>query len=676
MDNAGHGTAAWRVRGAALGWWLVAAAHAAGGDGEISFRSLLADMTDLGQLAEYPSPAYTCRQFSSYDRASTTPDDPATWFANGDSGKFLRVEERDGRKEFVMMDADGPGAIVRIWATHKDMAGTLRIYLDREARPAIEAPMKELLGGQHPHLPPPFACETSKGFNLYLPIPYARHCKVTSDLEKFYYHVGYRTYAAGTPVVTFEPGQFAACAAELKAAAGKLSAPEMALDLPSDAGRKTADLSIAPGERAELDLFEGERAIRLFRLWWPPSGDRDEPALRACVLTMTFDGETTVAAPLGDFFGSGPGIQPMATLPLTVTKDGAMESRWPMPFRQRAALAVQNHGPKPVAFQLEAVAVPRPWTERSMRFHAKWRIQHDLPTDPKIDWNYLTARGRGVFAGVSFSLDNPVRKWWGEGDEKIYVDGEAFPSHFGTGTEDYFGYAWCSPQLFEHPYHSQSRCDGPGNFGRTSINRFHILDRIPFQRDIRFDMEIWHWEKCAINASVLAYWYAAPGATDAFPAIRPDDVRLRPMAAHKPTVVPGAIEGESLRVIKGVGRLDPQEWDGDSGGAHLWWHGGQKPGDSLLLGFQVPADGKHRVLGRFLKARDYGIAQFEINGTAAAAPIDFYNEGVVHTKEIDLGTFEMKKGENQLGIAIIGANPKAKKAYMVGLDYLRLVPGS
>ena len=30
----------------------------------------------------------------------------------------------------------------------------------------------------------------------------------------------------------------------------------------------------------------------------------------------------------------------------------------------------------------------------------------------------------------------------GEGDEKVYVDGETFPSHFGTGTEDYYGYAW------------------------------------------------------------------------------------------------------------------------------------------------------------------------------------------------------------------------------------------
>lgn len=32
--------------------------------------------------------------------------------------------------------------------------------------------------------------------------------------------------------------------------------------------------------------------------------------------------------------------------------------------------------------------------------------------------------------------------WWGEGDEKFFVDGEKFPSSFGTGSEDYIGYAW------------------------------------------------------------------------------------------------------------------------------------------------------------------------------------------------------------------------------------------
>jgi len=318
--------------------------------------------------------------------------------------------------------------------------------------------------------------------------------------------------------------------------------------------------------------------------------------------------------------------------------------------------------------------VPRAWTDRSLLFHAKWRIQHDLPTEPKIDWNYLKVKGRGVFAGVSFNIDNPVRAWWGEGDEKIYVDGEKFPSHLGTGTEDYYGYAWCFPKLFQHAYHSQSRCDGPGNFGRTSLNRFHILDRIPFTQDFRFDMEIWHWKKCLINASVLAWWYAAPGATDGFVSIQPADVTLRSTPVFKAEQVAGAIEGEKLRIIAKTGAPTLQEVDGDSDGKHLWWRGGQKPGDQLLLGFNVAQAGTYRVYARCLKARDYGIAQFAINGVAAGRPVDFYNEKVIVAREFELGSFELKQGENQIGITITGANPKAAKAYMVGLDYLLLKP--
>jgi len=639
---------------------------------EISVKTLLADMTDLGRLTEFPSPAYTCKQFSSYDRATTTPDDPKTWFANNDCGQYLRIEERDGRKEYVMMDADGPGAIVRIWSANP--AGALRIYLDGAEQPALAAPMNEILGGKFPHLPSPLSGEYSRGWNLYLPIPYAKHCKVTSDAGKFYYHVNYRTYATGTPVATFQLAQLDTLDAKLKAVAVQLDAPETAVVLPADAQRKTFDVSVPPGKQVCFPMFRGEQAIRLLRLCWTPTGDRDEPALRACVLTMRFDDETTVVAPLGDFFGSAPGINPLTTLPLGVASNGVMECRWVMPFKSTATFQVFNHGKTPVAFQLEAVAVPRLWTDSSLLFHAKWRIQHELPTEPKIDWNYLTAHGRGVFAGVSFNIDNPVKAWWGEGDEKIYVDGEKFPSHIGTGTEDYYGYAWCFPKLFLHAYHSQSRCDGPGNFGRTSVNRFHILDRIPFTQDFRFDMEIWHWKKCLINASVLAYWYAAPGATDGFQPIQPADAMLRSLPVYKPEKVAGAIEGESLRIIAKTGAPSLQEVDGDSDGKHLWWRGGQKPGDQLLLGFNVATAGTYRVFARCLKARDYGIAQFAVNGVAAGKPVDFYNEKVIVAKEFELGTFGLRQGENQLGITITGANPKAQKAYMVGLDYLLLKP--
>jgi hypothetical protein len=292
------------------------------------------------------------------------------------------------------------------------------------------------------------------------------------------------------------------------------------------------------------------------------------------------------------------------------------------------------------------------------------------------DWNYLTAKGKGVFAGVAFFLDNPTTDWWGEGDEKIYVDGETFPSHFGTGTEDYYGYGWSSPKLFTHAYHSQARCDGPGNYGRTSVNRFDILDRIPFTKSFKFDMELWHWKDCKVNMALTAYYYGLPGADDNFPPIAPEKLVLRPVPELAVRRVPGAIEGEKMRILKSTGTPGPQDWDDDSGGQHLWWHGGQKPGDELLLEFDVSKAGRYEVFGRFLKAIDYGIIQLAVNGKKTGEPIDFFHDSVIRTAEIPLGTFDLRQGPNELSAVVVGANPKADKKYMFGLDYLRIKPQS
>ncbi|MBI4324893.1 MAG: DUF2961 domain-containing protein [Chloroflexi bacterium] len=631
----------------------------------ICTAGLLEEMTSLAGLAEFPSPAYTCRQFSSYDRKSKSPKEE--WFANADAGQYLRVEEREGRKEFVMMDATGPGAIVRIWSANP--AGTLRFYLDGSDRPVLQAPMSELLGGKFPGLPQPIAGEYSKGWNLYFPIPYARSCKVTSDKGDFYYHVNYRTYEAGTPVESFHAGQLQALAAPLEKLAARLRSPRGS-DAELGGETQPFDLELPPGESLRQE-FTGPRAFTrsVVKL---AARDR-EAALRGIIVKVTFDGEPAVEAPLGDFFGSAPGISPYAALPLGMTKEGEMYCHWFMPFQESAVLELVNHSQEAAALTGEIGLADYRWTDASMHFHARWRAQFDVPTRPMQDWNYLTAQGRGVFAGVTFAIDNPVKDWWGEGDEKIYVDGESFPSHFGTGTEDYYGYAWCWPVVFTHAFHAQPRCDGPGNYGRTSVNRFHILDRIPFTKDFKFDMELWHWHAtCKVNMAVVAYWYARPGAMDAFKPIRAEDAVVRPLPVWVVPRVAGALEGESLKIVRVTGTAEPQDWDGVSGGKHLWWHAGMKPGDTLTVSFAAPKAGRHRVIGRFLSARDYGVHQLAINGQKAGDPVDFYNPEVRPGKEMDFGAFELKQGENEFSASVIGANEKAIKSYMLGLDYLLL----
>ena len=643
----------------------------------VDTRTLLDEMTNLEQLACYPQPEFKCRQFSSYDPASRRPDDPATWFANADADHYLRVEQRDGRNEYVMLDADGPGAIVRIWSANPK--GTLRIYIDEQPEPVIEAPMADLLSGKAAGIPAPIAHEVSRGWNCYLPIPYARHCKVTSDRRGFYYHVDYRTYPPGTLVRSFRPGDLERYGRQIERVAARLADPQQAHHpaarwlaqaladsqtdmwtvLPSGAGYDWQTPQAGPG--AIVALHAAVDAADL------------ESALRQLVLYMSFDGEQTVACPLGDFFGAAPGINSYRSLPMTVEADGDMWSFWVMPFGRRAAMSIENRGDQLVSLQFHAAVVPWNWDERSLHFCAKWRAEFDVPTRPMRDWNYLTARGRGVLVGAAFHIANPVGNWWGEGDEKIYVDGESFPSFFGTGTEDYYGYAWCCNVPFEHAYHNQPRCDGPHNYGHTAVNRWHVLDKIPFERELRFDMELWHWnDDTTVDMSVVSYWYARPGASDEFPPIAPQQLRVTRIPPYQAPRVAGALEGEELEVVGHTGgELHHQPWYGLSNEKHLWWINA-KPHDRLVLVFAAPAQGRYRVLARFLTAGDYGIHQLYVNGQPAGEPIDLYYDAVKPSEEYDLGTFELTAAGNELAVEIVGANEKAIEKYMFGLDYLRL----
>jgi hypothetical protein len=625
-------------------------------------------MVDLKGMAEFPKPYYTCRQFSSYDRRSKSPEEE--WFANADRGQYLRVEDHQGRKEYVMVDADGPGAVVRIWSANPE--GNLRIYLDRGSEPVLTASMSDLLGGRYPELPRPLGGEYSKGWNLYLPIPYAQHCKITSDKGDFYYHVNYRTYEPGTLVESFSLDVLKALGPRLKQLVAQLDSPRTT-GLDEEGEVEFFDFELPPGESA-VQRLRGPLAISgaVVRV----DAEDMEAALRGVILKVAFDGEPAVETPLGDFFGSAPGINPYATLPLGMTDTDELYSNWFMPFREGARVELLNTTRTAVALEGEMRIRPYRWSERSMHFHAKWRAQFDIPTRPMIDWNYLHATGRGVFAGAAFAIDNPVKDWWGEGDEKIYVDGEAFPSHFGTGTEDYYGYAWCWPGLFTHAYHAQPRCTGPGNYGRTSVNRFHILDRIPFQQDFRFDMELWHWNaKCQVNMAVVAYWYARPGARDGFRAVEDSQAIVRPMPEYVVPRVQGALEGEAMDIVRVTGTADLQDWDGLSGGRHLWWHAGMKPGDQLVVRFDAPKRaGRYRVIGHFLSARDYGVHQLAVNGVPAGPPRDFYNRDVRPSGQVDLGVFELRAGRNEFSVTVVGANERAVPAYMFGLDYLLLRP--
>lgn len=647
----------------------------------VSVATLLAEMTDRAAVARFPDPAYTCKQASSYDRAAKSPEQD--WFANGDASQFVRVEENAGRKEWVLMDAEGPGAIVRWWITAPHYRTTIRIYIDGSDTPAVEANAGDLLGGEA-LVGAPLSAQRARGRNLYLPIPYTKSIKVTADKMwtgnrdeeqgNLYYQINYRTYAAGTEVVSFSKE-------ELKAAEELVARQQKELLEVSDATRRSVRfeegnaIEIAPGEKWEAK-DEDKGAITLLAV--KVIGDEDiTQALRSTLLRITFDDADTphVLCPLGEFFGSGVGANAFRSWYTTVTEDGSMCSLWVMPFQKSWKVSLENEGKEAITAAIIVRTEDFKWDDRSMYFHCNWRQQREVPTRPMIDWEYIKLQGEGVFVGDVLTVLNRVPDWWGEGDEKIYVDGEAFPSHFGTGTEDYYGYAWCTPHFFEAPFHAQPRAEGPGNYGNTTNLRYRALDAIPFTKDFRFDMEVWHWHATTtIDYAAAVMWYGKPG-TKAVGAPSCEEVIAEakmPVSYVSPKFLP-RIPGFTFKSAP-AGSVEVQNMSQFTGGKwhedrQLWWKGA-KPGDKLELTVTLEKSGKQRFVCSMTKAVDYGTVQFYLDGEKIGQPVDLFNNGVIHTGDLTLGEVDAEAGEHTLTVEITGKNEKATN-YLFGMDQFR-----
>jgi hypothetical protein len=663
----------------------------------VSLSSLLDEMIDRDALTRFPDPAYVCVQASSYDRDSKSPNEPG-WFANADTAQFIREETRhlagtpaETRKEWVLMDAEGPGAIVRWWITAPHYKAVFRIYLDGNDTPAIEAPIGDLIGGNY-LTGAPLSAVTANGRNLYLPIPYAKHCKVTvdnmPDQGNLYYQINYRIYTPGTTVETFTMEELALRKAKIDTVQKTLLAPDespwhVQASKPPPTYLVPKD-STPVSVTGECSFFSGG-AVHHIVLKIDAEGEALTQALRSTILSISFDGKETVWCPLGDFFGGGVGINPYKSWYSRIEKDGTLISLWKMPFQKTINAKFINYGSEDVKIMVESfwTSGPHHWDERSMYFHADWRQERNIETiagDGTKDWNYIKLKGRGVFVGDVLSVLNRNPGWWGEGDEKIYVDGETFPSHFGTGTEDYYGYAWCTPEFFDSPFHFQPRAEGPANYGHATNGRVRLLDGIPFTKDFRFDMEVWHWVKTRIDYSVVNFWYGLEGAELVDFQSRVDQIVevKSPVSYHTPMSLEipgfkiekaptaGTIQNQGMQGFAREGR----KWDNDD---QLWWTGA-RPGAKLELILEADKDGAYKLVGELTKARDYAIVQFRVNGVKAGEPIDLYNPEVIPTGAVEIGSIDLKAGTHVVEIEIIGKNDKADPGYMVGIDRLRLVP--
>ena len=368
----------------------------------------------------------------------------------------------------------------------------------------------------------------------------------------FYYNINYRAYEPGTKVKTFTMADYEAAAEKLEQTSKALDrTAHVSLAAPAYEARR----KVSPGADLPTDLPSGSYAVRTLEVQIDP---KDAPqVLRSAVLVATFDGEPTIWCPLGEFFGCGTRLRPVEDWDRSVAADGKLTARWVMPYQKSGIIAIKNLGKKGVAVRLAASLGPWKWNDRSMHFHASWRHQYPIETKAAagtMDWNYLETTGQGVYVGDTLTAFSPSPAWYGEGDERVYVDGEKLPSHMGTGTEDYYGYAWGMARHFGSPFISMPQRDGASREdwrGYTTTSRLRLLDGVPWQRSLKFDMEIWDWAATKLAYSVGTFWYARPGAGSNRRPMPEEAARPIPELPAKFKVA-GAVECEQMKIVAKV----------------------------------------------------------------------------------------------------------------------------
>lgn len=262
----------------------------------------------------------------------------------------------------------------------------------------------------------------------------------------------------------------------------------------ANAGRKgSATVPIKAGE--SFTLAEARATSGTVRRIWMTFADRSPRMLRSLRIDMYWDGAATpaVSAPLGDFFGIGLGQTVVFQSALFSNPEGrSFNSVVPMPFRTGMKIVMTNESDTdvPEVFYDVNYTIGDKHPANTLYFHAHYRREN--PTRLQQDYEILprvTGRGRylGTNIGVIVNSKEYFNTWWGEGEIKIYLDGDRnFPTLAGTGTEDYIGTAWGQGQ-FAHLYQGSPVADE--RTLRWCFYRYHIPDPVYFRQDVRVTMQ-------------------------------------------------------------------------------------------------------------------------------------------------------------------------------------------
>jgi len=407
-------------------------------------------------------------------------------------------------------------------------------------------------------------------------------------------------------------------------------------------------------------------------------------------LRVYYDGSAvpSVDAPLGDFFAVGHGFErPVNSLLIRDSSSGrSRNSYWPMPFRRSCRITVTNEGRRRVAnlyyhVDWAKLAALPPGTAY---FHARYR--QAVPAPAGRPYELLSVKGRGHYVGTVLSVVQNQAGWFGEGDERIFVDGERAPRIEGTGTEDYFNDAW-SLRVAEGPYAGVPVAEGTDVGARMTAYRWHVADPIPFRQSLRFDFEHVGWtydkdgtvrsasEERADLFSSVAFWYQEGIAADQ-PPVPYGAARLPHGNARQVEV-----ENHLADVKTEGGTASVQRevfWSKD-----LLFFEAAGPGSKIHVPLDVPEQGRYELVAQLAHSPDYGTYTVVLDGkplggssalehepganVGAGAGLNAYYTETYVAEDHLLGWVELSRGRHTVTFTCTGKDAGSSN-YFLGID--------
>jgi hypothetical protein len=443
---------------------------------------------------------------------------------------------------------------------------------------------------------------------------------------------------------------------------------------------------VAPGQTHVLLDAQGPGVIT--HLWltflgpepqdWAKEGSANHQEM---LLRMYWDGNPrpAVEVPVGDFFANCFGERrEVISLPVVVEDADSYNCFWHMPFRKSARIEIVNQSQK----QINLLYYNIDWIKRDSLpedtpyFYAQYRQEY--PAEKGKDYVVLETQGKGHYVGTVLAVRTRSPSWFGEGDEKIYIDGESKPSIWGTGTEDYFLSAWglktTTTPFFGVPYFDQWGIVG----GHTSAYRWHISDPIVFNHGIKVafehfgwispdenpDYKSTSWNEREDDFASVAFWYQTGEPT--FSARAPD-ARERTLPSLDRVISFARDFTDASHHGTGAATTQPLDF---YPGPQLLYQPLTNQGAWLEIPFTVTNQQPFRLLLNLTKSYDFGRYQATLNGVRLGNVIDLFSAKVTN-EEVHLLDFWPAPGNYVLRLECVGKNPQSA-GYYCGLESVRL----